>query len=135
MATALAVALRGRGLRTGRLTALVPDYVNFGPNPQAVLTLAHCVDLLLGTDTGTAAVVASLRPFNEQVDQAISGEANEREIRAHIAELEERYDRERDSTTRSETEPELPSSDDLLRGIEELLRDGDYEAPPSPEGP
>ena len=134
MATVLLVALRRRGLRTARLAALVPDYVNFGPNPQAVLALAHYVDLLLGTDTGTAAVVASLQPFNEQVDQAISGEPNEREIRAHIAELEDRYDRERDSTTRSDTEPGLPSSDDLLRGIEELLRDREDEAPPSREG-
>ncbi len=128
MATALVVALRGRGLRTGRLAALVPDYVNFGPNPQAVLALAHSVDVLLGTDTDAEAVVASMPPFNEQVDQAISGEPKESEIRAHIAELEERYDRERDSTTPSDTESELPSSNDLLRGIEELLRDREDEA-------
>ena len=96
MATVLVVALRGRSLRTGRLAARVPDYVNFAPNPQAGLALAHCADLLLGTDTGTAAVVASLQTFNEQVDQAISREPNEREIRAHSVELEERYDGERD---------------------------------------
>ena len=135
MATVLLVALRQRGLRTGRLAALIPDYVNFGPNPRAVLALAHSVDALLGTDTDAAAVVASLQPFNEQVDQAISSEPSERDIRAHIAELEERYDRDRDSTTGSEAESELPSSNELLRGIDELLREREDEEPRGGSGP
>lgn len=135
MTTVLAVAFRERGLRTGRLTALVPDYVNFGPNPHAVLTLVHRVHELLEIEPGIEDGVVSMRTFNEQVEQAISGESNASEIRAHIAALEERYDREHDLSSESDSELELPSSQDLLRGIEELLRDPDDEASSPSEEP
>ena len=146
IATVLALELRPAGRRIGRLTALVPYYVDFGPNPRAMIALGEALDRALGTSTRLAAVRSRVDGFAAQVGERLAEADDPRELAELVRQLEERYDAgdpevlgfvpDPEWAAAAEAEDaELPPSEDVLLGIEELLRElQDGDEPPTSAG-
>lgn len=122
--TALAMRLREEGLQTGRLTVRVPSYIAAaGPNPKAVLALVEAFDRALGTRTRLAPLLDSIVAFDAQTESALDQTEEPGQLRSQIADMERVYDQTEQPPTLT-TPSELPSSEHLLRDIEDLLRQG-----------
>lgn len=109
--------LRTLGIETGRLSALVPNYVSGAPNPHAIMSLIERLDRALGTSTDLEPVRSEVRNFEEQVVDTSEDPAG---MRANVDRLEEQYDAT--SPAEAPSADELPSTDEMLQGIEALLR-------------
>jgi hypothetical protein len=121
--------LRSLGMQTGRLSALVPNYVSGAPNPRAIIALIECLDRALGTRTDLEPVRAEIPGFDDQVIETSEDPSG---MRANVERLEEQFDA---TSPAPETAEDLPSTDEMLQGIEELLRQhrGDGGGTDSPE--
>jgi len=110
--------LKSLGMETGRLSALVPNYVAGAPNPHAIISIIEVLDRGLGTTTDLEPVQSEIRAFEEQV---VDSSEDPPSMRANVDRLEEQYDAQ--SPQRDEPQvSDLPSTDEMLQGIEELLR-------------
>ncbi|MEI6136639.1 MAG: PAC2 family protein [Chloroflexota bacterium] len=123
--TVLMVHLNSLGFSTGRLTALVPGYINTGPNPRAIVSLVEHLDRALGSHTPMDPLLSEVASFEQQTASALAQVADPDALRDQIREMEETYDANPMNTNRftQEQEPaELPTSDEILEGIESFLR-------------
>ncbi len=123
--TVLMVHLNSLGFSTGRLTALVPGYINTGPNPRAILALVEHLDRALGSHTSTDALLNEVASFEAQTATALGQVADPDVLREQIREMEETYDTGPLNANALTPEPppaELPTSDEILEGIESFLR-------------
>ena len=126
--TVLMVHLNSLGYSTGRLTALVPGYINTGPNPRAIVSLVEHLDRALGSHTSMEPLLAEVASFDQQTASALSQVADPEALREQIREMEEAYDADPMNANRTGREPEppaeLPTSDEILEGIESFLQIG-----------
>lgn len=133
--TVLMVHLNSLGFSTGRLTALVPGYINTGPNPRAIVALVEHLDRALGSRTSLEPLMDEIASFDQQTGTALGQVAEPDALRDQIREMEETYDAGPLNANQLPPEPqavELPTSDEILEGIESFLRqqrDDSDEAP------
>lgn len=123
--TVLMLHLRSLGYATGRLTALVPGYINTGPNPRAIVALVQHLDRALGAHTAIEPLLGEVASFDQQTANALGQVADPDLLREQIREMEETYDADESTAMRSEPQApaaELPPSEEILEGIESFLR-------------
>jgi proteasome assembly chaperone (PAC2) family protein len=107
---------RSKQWRNASLWAVVPHYLNVGPNPNAAISLVKAVDRGFHTSTPQAELAERSEEFERQVHDAME---QSDEATSYIRSLEEQYD----STVAVQTdEGELPTSDELLGDLEQFLR-------------
>ena len=123
--TVLMLHLRSLGYATGRLTALVPGYINTGPNPRAIVALVQHLDRALGAHTAIEPLLGEVASFDQQTANALGQVGDPDLLREQIREMEETYDADESTAMRSEPQApsaELPPSEEILEGIESFLR-------------
>lgn len=114
--------LRSLGLQAARVSALVPAYLTVGPSPHAMIALIQELDRGLHAGTDLETVHEEITPFELQVEGSISQLPDPGQMRDEIRRMEQLYD-STPREDRGDVEPTaLPSADELVRGIEDLLR-------------
>lgn len=110
--------LRSLGIETARLSALVPNYVAGAPNPHAIISLIERLDRALGTSTDLEPIRDEIVGFEEQVVETSEDPSG---MRANVDRLERQYDANAPEPE-APTVADLPTADEMMQGIEELLR-------------
>lgn len=121
----LNLRLRAMDWRNASLWAIVPHYLNVGPNPNAMASLVRMLDRGYGTHTSLAGIDTMIADFNQELDSALepSGEAA-----AYVRTLEEQYDAQHAND--GSTEPvDLGRTEDILGDLEQFLREHRDEGP------
>jgi len=110
-------ALRKRGAPLISLAASVPHYLNVEENPPATMALLHALEPVLGVETPIGDLPEQGERFAERVEEASHGDD---QIMSYVRTLEEHYGENQEQ----EADEGLPSADDVLRDVEDLLRGG-----------
>jgi hypothetical protein len=102
------------------LAAGVPHYLNVDENPPATMALLRALEPVIGLPPPLGDLEDEGVGFMERVEDASRGDD---QIRAYVRTLEEHYgEQEEDEDNAPSTA--LPSTEDILRDIEDLLRGG-----------
>ncbi len=109
--------LRKRGAQLISLAASVPHYLNVEENPPATMALLHALEPVLGIQPPIGDLPEQGERFAERVEEASRGDD---QIMSYVRTLEEHYGENQEQ----EAEEGLPSADDVLRDVEDLLRGG-----------
>ena len=109
---ALQVLLEDAGIPATGLWAEVPHYLAGSPYPPGALTLVRLVAATFGTTVDTGELEAAAKLHRQQVDEAVAGHDEAREM---IAALEQQADS-------GERATDLPTGEDLAAEIERYLR-------------
>jgi proteasome assembly chaperone (PAC2) family protein len=111
-------SLRKRHLNLISLFANVPHYLNIAENPPATLALLRALEPVIGVAPAIDDLEDEGRRFVERVEEASAGDD---QIASYIRTLEDQYgffgQEEEDEKA------ELPSADDILRDVENFLRE------------
>ncbi len=107
---------RSLGWRNASLWAIVPHYLNVGPNPNAAISLVKAIDRGFHTSTPLSGLEERGDEFAHQVQEAME---QSDEAVSYIHSLEEQYDT---AVSVQADEGELPTSDELLGDLEKFLR-------------
>ena len=108
--------LRKRDVPLISLAAAVPHYLNVDENPPATMALLRALKPVLGVMPSLASLEEEEVRFLERVGEASSGDD---QIAQYVRSLEEHYGEQQ---TIEEENTGLPSTDDILRDVEDLLR-------------
>lgn len=101
------------------LAAGVPHYLNVDENPPATAALLRALEPVIGLAPPVGDLDEQAERFMQRVEEASRGDD---QIGAYVRTLEEHYG-EPDEDEDDGGEPaELPSADDILRDVEDLLR-------------
>jgi predicted ATP-grasp superfamily ATP-dependent carboligase len=115
--------LAGR-FRAASLSTMIPFYAGPGPSPRAMIALIEAVDRGLGTSTPLAILREQAAVLDQEAEQAIGASEP---FRTLVQSLELRFDGRRGSApmllATGETGSDLPSSDVVIAGLEEFLRE------------
>ncbi len=106
---------RRAGLPAASLWVGLPPYLGTATNPQGSLALLQTLDRLFALGTDLTPLEEASRSFAEQVDEALSDNA---EMKSYVAELERRID----AGVSEAATPDLPPAGDLIGDLEEYLR-------------
>jgi hypothetical protein len=109
--------LRKRGAALISLAAGVPHYLNVEENPPATMALLHALQPILGVEPPIGDLPELGERFAERVEEASHGDD---QIMSYVRTLEEHYS----DTEELPADEGLPSADDVLRDVEDLLRGG-----------
>ncbi len=105
---------RRLGLPTASLWANVPHYINASANPKATVALLERIQALFDLDFSLDELRAAAGRFEEEVSEAVASDAD---AQAYVRQLEEQADAEE-----TPVRPPLPSSETIVRELEEFLR-------------
>ena len=108
-------AWRRAQLPAASLWVALPAYLGNTVNPRAALALLEALDRLLALGLDLTRLEEASRTFIEQVDQTL---ANNPEMKAYLADLEQRID----AGISEAGLPDLPPSSDIIRELEDFLR-------------
>jgi proteasome assembly chaperone (PAC2) family protein len=100
------------------LAAGVPHYLNVEENPPATMALLHALQPVLGIEPPVGDLPEQGERFAERVEEA---SRSDDQIMAYVRTLEEHYNETEEHAVDDEG---LPSADDVLRDVEDLLRGG-----------
>jgi proteasome assembly chaperone (PAC2) family protein len=103
---------RATGVASASLWAPVPHYVSTPPNPIATRALLDRLGQLLRTPFELGELDELSQAWRARVDEVVS---EDDDVRAYVAQLEERYD--------TEAETDVPSGETLAAEVEQFLRD------------
>ena len=127
--TVISLHLKQEGFRTGRISALVPGYVNIGPNPRAVAALVQALNRALGSNTSIEPLLGEIDAYDERTTEALSQLADPAQMRDQIRQMEALYDSDptaqqdlREPARPALPDGELPSGEELIEGIESFFR-------------
>lgn len=112
-------ALRKHSVPLISLSAAVPHYLNVDENPPATIALLRALERYIGVATPLGDLEAEGTRFAERVDEASRGDD---QIGAYVRTLEEHYGETGEIEPVEGEQAELPSTDDILRDIEDFLR-------------
>lgn len=118
---ALNAACARRRLATASIWGSIPEYLSASPNPKVALAMLERLNALLNLDVDLAELQLLEAQFDRQVSEIV---ADDPELQAYVAQLEEQRQAEQlqaRKARRPEHEP-LPSSEELIRDLEEYLR-------------
>jgi hypothetical protein len=112
--------LRARGAPLISLAAGVPHYLNVEENPPATMALLKALGPVLGLPPPLGDLEDEGVRFVQRVEEASRGDD---QIGAYVRTLEEHYGEPESANEGEEGGPSsLPSTDDILRDVEDLLR-------------
>ena len=103
-----------KDIPTVSIWANVPHYVNFSPNPKAILALIAKVSKILSLEFNTIELEKNVSEFEEKVEIAIS---KNKPVRDYVDRLIE--------SKNSLSDEELPSGENLVDEVEMFLRQKD----------
>jgi hypothetical protein len=109
--------LRKRGAPLISLAAGVPHYLNVEENPPATMALLRALEPVLGVRPPIGDLPDLGERFAQRVEEASQGDD---QIMSYVRTLEEHYGDAEENTM----DESLPSADDVLRDVEDLLRGG-----------
>ncbi|MBA4179939.1 MAG: carboxylate--amine ligase [Anaerolinea sp.] len=110
-------SLRRRAVPLISLAAGVPHYLNVDENPPATIALLQALEPILGVLPPLGDLEAERERFVQRVEEASSGDE---QIGAYVHTLEDNYGE--DDERPNPEGGELPSTDDILRDVEDFLR-------------
>lgn len=113
-------SLRRRGVPLISLAASVPHYLNVEENPPATLALLKALEPMTGLAAPVGDLDEEVVKFMTRVEEASRGDD---QIAGYVRTLEQNYGEPDEPTPTSDGE--LPSVDDVLRDVEDLLRGND----------
>lgn len=111
-------SLRQRGADLISLAASVPHYLNIDENPAATMALLQALEPVLGVSPPLGELVDEQERFVQRVEEASRGDD---QIGQYVRTLEEHYG-EQDESDEGGVDAGLPSTDDILRDVEDFLR-------------
>jgi proteasome assembly chaperone (PAC2) family protein len=115
-------ACRRHGLPAISIWANVPHYLAASPNVKAALALVRRVFTLLDFTTELSDLERAAAEFDTRVAQVLAADPK---VSEYVRQLEEREtDEDEDETSGPEA---LPSGEDLIREVEQFLRDQRHE--------
>jgi proteasome assembly chaperone (PAC2) family protein len=117
---------RGEGLPAVSLWANVPHYLSNTPNPKAMYALVRRVLGILDHPIDLRDVETAVRDFESKVAEVI---ANNPAVASYVRQLEEQESEEGEEASPAR-ESELPSGDQLVRELEQFLRQQRRDKPP-----
>jgi proteasome assembly chaperone (PAC2) family protein len=129
----LADAFAKADIPTGSLWGNVPHYISASPNPKVVHGLLARLDTLYGLSLDLSEMERAGRRFERQVNEAL---AHNPEVAQYVQQLESRDEAEPDEPPRrrgAEGAAELPNAEDVVRQLEEFLRQSATEPPEGDE--
>lgn len=106
---------------TASIWGSIPEYLSASPNPKVALAMLERLSALLDFEVDLTELQLVEAQFDRQVSEIV---AEDPELQAYIQQLEARRQAERPPSRRrrrAEQEP-LPSSEELIRDLEEYLR-------------
>jgi predicted ATP-grasp superfamily ATP-dependent carboligase len=113
-----------RAFRTASLSTMVPFYVGGEQNPRAMIALIDAIDHALGTSTPLARLREQATTLDREAEQALS---QSEPLRAVVRSLEQRFDGIHGAIplllAGGEFKSDLPSSDEVIAGLEQYLRE------------
>ncbi|HZS89492.1 MAG TPA: PAC2 family protein [Chloroflexota bacterium] len=109
-------ACNRRGMPAASLWGNVPHYITASPNPQVSVALLQHLDRLLDLGLSLRLLEVQAQRFRRRVDEAIS---HSPEALTYVRELE---GRDAGDVTSSEGPSQLPSGPEVVRALEEYLR-------------
>lgn len=109
---------RRRGVGLISLAAGVPHYLNVDENPAATMALLQALGPVLGFQPELGDLAEESLRFVERVEEASQGDD---QIGSYVRTLEDQYPAQAE-TAGDEAEAGLPSTDDILRDVEDFLR-------------
>ncbi len=112
-------SLRRRGIPLISLAASVPHYLNVEENPPATLALLRALEPITGLAPPVGDLDEECEKFMTRVQEASRGDD---QIAGYVRTLEQNYGEPDEPTP--DGHGELPSVDDVLRDVEDLLRGG-----------
>lgn len=121
----LATHVQSMRWRTAELAVIQPDYFPRMPNAEAMLSLVRLVDKAFGTSTPMASLNETASRQREMLDRGAVGDHETQQI---ILEREQSYDaalEKMDFLAPIQAGVDLPSGEEAIQEIEELLR-GDH---------
>lgn len=125
---ALAIHHASLGWSSGFLFAMAPHYLTLGPHPNVVKSLVETLDRGFGTSTSTDRLVGWNEEFERRIREAMKQSRDPTRASRYIEQLEAQYDASPPTASGSRSEDdigasELPSSDEVIRGLEQFLRE------------
>jgi len=119
----LNAACARKRLATASLWALSPEYLSASPNPKVALALLEALRDLLDVKVDLADLQSLEEQFDRQVAEIVAEDA---ELQDYVRQLEEQARAEEagrlDAEQRRLRQRPLPSSEELIREVEEFLR-------------
>lgn len=116
---------RRENFATATLWANVPHYIGTPQNPLATTAMVERLSAVFALDISLGELADAGRRFEREVGEAVAGDSD---ITAYVRQLEERLDDE----VAQEEQPSLPSSDALVKDLEEFFRRGRSGNPDEP---
>lgn len=111
-------ALRQRDIPLMSLSASVPHYLNVEENPPATAALLKALEPIIGLPPPLDGLDDEGERFLQRVEEASRGDD---QIGSYVRSLEENYQEPGEALAE---DTQLPSADDILRDVEDLLRGG-----------
>ena len=121
-------ACNRRGIPAASLWGNVPHYITASPNPQVSAALLRQLDELLNLHLNLRLLEGQARRFRQRVDEAIG---HSPEASAYVQELEGRA--EGDEDTMPPGPSQLPTGPEVVRALEEFLRQQRLDEPDEEE--
>jgi proteasome assembly chaperone (PAC2) family protein len=115
----LSAMFRERDLPLASVWANVPYYVTASPNPTAALAILRSLTAMLEFEVPMRRMQRLSDAFDRQLNEAAM---QDEKVREYVQTLEERYDQEVEEVRPRPGGSELPSSDVIVKDIEEFLR-------------
>ena len=112
-------ALRRNEIAGASIWANVPHYISSAANPKATVALLERLDTLFGLDLDLRDLRRAGDRFEAEVSEAVAGDPD---AAAYVRQLEERADAEQEPELGAPPAQPLPSSDVVVRELEEFLR-------------
>lgn len=106
----------------GSLWGNVPHYISASPNPKVVYALLSRLSTIYGLGLELSEMERAGRRFERQVNEALQ---HNPEVEQYVKQLEAREDEpgaEESQPTTSSAQVELPRGEDVVRSLEEFLR-------------
>jgi hypothetical protein len=113
-----------KGFRAASLSTMVPFYVGGEQNPRAMIAFIEAIEHALGTSTPLARLLEQAVALDREAEQALS---QSEPLRAVVQSLEQRFDGVHGAIplllAGDEAKVDLPSSDEVIAGLEQYLRE------------
>jgi proteasome assembly chaperone (PAC2) family protein len=123
----LADAFAKKNIPVGSLWGNVPHYISASPNPKVVHALLSRLSDIYGLGLELSEMERSGRRFERQVNEALQ---HNPEVAQYVKQLEAREDEPESDPSTSSSEPvELPRGEDVVRQLEEFLRQRSSDKP------
>lgn len=117
--TVLMEACRSDSIEYASLWAHSPHYLQTSPNPKSTHVLLKQLTAMVGLDVNLTDLAEAATAFEAQVNGVL---ADNQEMATYVRRLEEQYDQVTENPT-PEPQEELPSSDVVIKELEEFLRE------------